>query len=413
MVEKEAGRKKVLSSAMLALIGTILIRGFAGSGINMSASLFLAPVSQELGVGVGTLSIFFSIASVVTMLWLPMAGKIMHKYPIRITVAIAAVLQTLSFASLGLFDNVIFWYIMTIPQTLGAVILVNLLGPIIIHRSFPGKTSIALGIQMAIVWIFAAVLQPAVSFVIENYGWRNGYFLMGLSAFFVIMISALTLIKNIPSNESPPDSEPKTENVIKNTDSSPIRSLSFYMLLVFVIALTGVAVFTQHIPTYGRMLGFSSETIGFAVAFSSVGSAIGAFAIGFISQKIGGLKTCFGIIAVWISATLGFLFCNQSFIIFGVSCFLHGIACSSIAVLTPILTILFYGEDRYEKIYAKVAMGAPIASILLIPLYGFVYDAFHSYVPVLVGLFALLIVSGASIYFGFRKRRSEVSSRAR
>ena len=120
-------KRKLFNSAVLTLIGTILVRGFAGSGINMSASLFLSPVSESLGVGVGVLSIFFSIASLVMLLWLPFAGKLLEKYNVRTVVIIAAIFQCLSFASLGLFSNVAFWYVMTVPQTLGAVILVNLL----------------------------------------------------------------------------------------------------------------------------------------------------------------------------------------------------------------------------------------------------------------------------------------------
>ena len=57
------------------LLGIILIRGFAGGGINMTSGLFLLPVSQEIGVGVGSLSLYLSISSVVLVVSLPLAGK--------------------------------------------------------------------------------------------------------------------------------------------------------------------------------------------------------------------------------------------------------------------------------------------------------------------------------------------------
>lgn len=68
--------EKRQNRALPVLVGIILIRGFASGGINMTASLFLTPVSQGLGVGIGTLSLYFSIMSVVTILWLPYAGKL-------------------------------------------------------------------------------------------------------------------------------------------------------------------------------------------------------------------------------------------------------------------------------------------------------------------------------------------------
>ena len=52
----------------LVLAGIILIRGFAGGGINMTSGLFLAPVAADIGVGIGSLSIYLSITSIVMVL---------------------------------------------------------------------------------------------------------------------------------------------------------------------------------------------------------------------------------------------------------------------------------------------------------------------------------------------------------
>ena len=73
-------------------------------------------------------------------------------------------------------------------------------------------------------------------------------------------------------------------------------------------------------------------------------------------------------------------------------------------VLAPILTLKFFGQCDYEKIYAKVSMGAPLASIILIPVYGFIYDITNDYLPVLIGMLFLLAVSLFSIVFGWKKR---------
>ena len=93
-----------------------------------------------------------------------------------------------------------------------------------------------------------------------------------------------------------------------------------------------------------------------------------------------------------------------SFPVFGLLTFLHGLATSGIMVLAPILTLTFYGKKDYEKIYAKVSMGAPLASILLIPAYGFVYDLTDSYTLVLVGMLGLLLLAAFCIGLGWKKR---------
>lgn len=411
--------KKQFHYAWVVLLGVILIRGLAGGGINMTSGLFLAPVAEDIGVGIGTLSIYFSIISLVTVLFLPTAGKLVNRYDIRIVAVAGAALQTLSVACLSLMDKVYGWYLLAIPQAMGASILASLLGPILINRWFAKHTGLALGIQMAFVSLFGAVFQPMVSSVIADLGWRTAYRFIGLTALFVIVFAALFLIRSYPrdkglqpygadsADKSGQSAQKKDGDGIEIPEGEALRSASFYLLLLFMICITGVGVFTQHIPTYGGMLGHSLQRTGAALALASVGSAIGSIAIGLISDRIGCLKTCYGMIGVGIVTVLGFFISGESFPLFGVFAFLHGLVSSSIMVLAPILTLKFFGQGDYEKIYAKVSMGAPLASIVLLPTYGFVYDMTEEYAAVLAGMVGLLLVAMFSIAAGWRRRCTE------
>lgn len=298
--------KKCQNQALMVLAGIILIRGFASGGVNMTASLYLAPVCRELGVGLGTLSLYFSIMSVVTVLWLPGAGRLINCFPVQVLALAAAAFHSLSFAALGLMDHVAGWYLLCIPQAMGATILISLMGSVLINRWFPHNT--------------------------------------------------------------------------------------------------GTAAFTQHIPNFGILMGYSVSQAGFAMSFISLGSALGSLAIGLVSDRIGSLKTCYGIIGLWVLAVAGFAFSGMNFWYFAAAAFLHGAASSSIAVIAPILTLVFYGKQDYEKIFAKVSMGAPLASILLIPAYGFIYDATGGYGPVLVLMIFLLAAAAAGIFWGWKLR---------
>lgn len=393
--------------AMTVLAGVILVRGFASGGINMTASLFLPSVAGELRVGIGTLSVYFSIMSVVTVLWLPLAGGLINRYPVRLLVPLAAALQALSFAGFGLMRHVAGWYLLCVPQAMGAAILTGLLGPILINRWFPRSTGRVLGLQMACVWLFAAALQPLTSRMIEQRGWRDAYIASGLTAFAVMAAAALLLLRDRPADReaqarNPGDAEPF--HGVQIAEREAVHSASFALLLIFMIAMTGAAVFTQHIPTYGAMLGYSLSQSGLAMALSSVGSAVGSLAIGLVCDRVGGLKTCYGVIALWMLAVAGFLLGGAGFGMFAAASLLHGAASASIAVIAPILTIAFYGKRDYERIYAKVSMGAPLSSILLVPAYGFIYDATGSYAAVLVLMLALLCAAGLGIMLGWRKR---------
>lgn len=406
----------------LVLIGIIIIRGFA-SGINAVAGLFLTPVTQELQVGIGTLSLYFSVMSAVQVVWFSYAGKLLNKYDVRIVSALAAVLQTLTFAAFGFMSHVAGWYVLAIPQAMGSAILVNLIGPILINRWFPDKTGMILGLQSACVGLFGAVLQPVTSSAIADSGWRTAYSTIGVVAFGVIMAAVLLFLKDRPEkyensvsagattqykDEKEVEESKNVQHAKKAEDKGDGegegRTASFFALLLFMLSLTGVAVFVQHIPTYGNLLGYSVTQVGQALSLASIGTAVGALMIGFLADRIGGVKTCYVVIAVWILAVVGFLFGGSHAIVFAVAAFLNGVAVPSVTVISPILTLAFYGRKHYERIYAKVSMGAPLSSIFLVPVYGFIYDATQSYTLVLFILIGLLVLAGGSIAYGWRCR---------
>lgn len=408
-------RNRKLHYAWIILLGVILIRGFAGGGINLTSGLFLSPVSQDIGVGIGTLSLYLSITSIVTVLWLPLAGKFVIKYDIRIIAIIGAILQALSFVAFGFLNSVFGWYVLSIPFAMGSVFLVSLLGPILINRWFAKNQGLIMGIHMAFVGLFGAILQPVTSTIISQRGWRYGYYIIGGVTFIIVIVASLLFLRNKPEdkNLSPFGTDSSSENkVVSNqventaniSEKTAIRSASFYLLVLFMVAITGVGVFMQHIPTYGSLLGYSVKQTGNALAYASIGTAIGSIAIGIISDKIGSIKTSYIMIGIGVLSIFGFFMSSYSFFLFGLSTFLHGLVSSSIMVLAPILTIKFYGQKDYEKIFAKVSMGAPIASVLLIPIYGFIYDATKSYQIVLVGMVCLLIIAALSITIGWKKR---------
>lgn len=398
--------------AWFVLLGVILIRGFAGGGLNTVSALFLSPVAAELGVGIGGLAIYLSITSAVMMFWLPIAGTLINRYDIRLVTLAGALLQAVSFAGFGWMNSVYGWYLLAVPYSMGATILANLLGPILINRWFLKNKGLMLGIQMACVGLFGAVFQPVASSLIAGRGWRAAYGILGSAAFAAILLPGVFLLRSRPRDQgllpyghnAAAGQNDRGSPGVNIREAAALRSASFYLLLLFMIAITGVAVFSQHIPTYGGILGFSLERTGAALALASLGSAIGSIAIGGISDRIGALRTCYGVLSVGLAAILGFLLGGENFPLFALSTFLHGLASSGIMVLAPILTLKFFGQADYEKIYAKVSMGAPLASILLIPAYGFIYDRMGTYDYVLLGMALLLLLALFSIMLGWKRR---------
>lgn len=99
-------KQKKFHYAWIVLIGMAIIMGIARGGINNAGGLFFSPVSEDFGIGIGSLTIYLSISSVITMLFLPLAGRMLAKYEIRGLLIFAIILQAGSFALFGFMNSV-------------------------------------------------------------------------------------------------------------------------------------------------------------------------------------------------------------------------------------------------------------------------------------------------------------------
>lgn len=411
--KKVTGRHP-LHYAWVILLAMCVVRSLSAAGINNTGGLFLAPVSTDLGVGVGNLSIYFSISSVATMLTLPLAGKLLERFGIRAMIIFSAALQTLSFMSLGLMNSVWGWYIMSIPMGVGGAILVNLAGPLLINRWFKDNSGTALGILMACVGVFGAVIQPVAIRFIAGIGWRNTYFLLGAAFAVIILLVAMLLIRNSPQEKglqpyaAGKAVKPKAGHTISASipKARALKSSAFGLLIIFMVAITAFGAFSQHLATYGYSLGYGEAQMSMALSISMLGSTVGAILIGYLSDKLGVFRTTIGILATAAAALACLLFGNAGTVMFTLGGFLLGVAATGIPVLAPLLTRSYFGSGDYESIYAAIMMGPPFATVLLLPLYGFLFDFTGSYLWVLVILGAFLLLGIFCTLWGWRAKNT-------
>ncbi len=405
--------KKKINFAWLVLIGVIIIRGFTFGGLNLALGLSLGPVAADMGVGLGALSIYMSISALAMLIFLPFAGKIAQKYNMQTIVLASIVLQAGSFIGFAFMDSMIGFYILSIPNAIGGTILVNLMGPILVNRWFTKNKGLVMGISVSAVGIIAAILQPMATSMIASQGWRYTFIALGIASLVAVILCAIFLIRTKPltnmaaSANTAKEQKPEVPGV---PYKSAVKTRAFYFLLIFTTCITGLGVFQQHIVNYGVSIGYEIATVGFALSAYSIGNAIGAIVLGILSDKIGAIRTSKIISIVGMLAVAMFFISNMGFVTFAAAAFMQGFTTSAINVLTPLLVIAIFGQKDYIRIFSSMMLSAPIASIILIPLYGFAYDAFGNYTFVLSFLIGLLLVGLISISFtGSKKPKLEPS----
>lgn len=234
--------------------------------LNNTAGLFLSPVSQDLGIGMGTLSLYFSISAVATMIFSPIGGRLMAKYDPRQIIVGAIILQAGSFALFGLMSSVWGWYLLAVPLSSGGTVVGVIIGPVLINQWFQKKNGLALGVLSAAGGLFGAIAQPVVAKLIANSGWQTAYITVGVASMAIVIPVALVLLKRSPeahgvqpfgADEVITGEPAQTQGAKQDGIEVAVarKSVPFYMLVTFFFFVASISNFSMHIPKHLENIG--------------------------------------------------------------------------------------------------------------------------------------------------------------
>lgn len=404
--------------AWWVLIGLSIMVGLGRGGLNNSGGLFLTPVSQELGIGMGRLSLYFSIASIVMMIFLPIAGKLMAKYDIRLILIGAIVFQAGSFAMFGLMNSVWGWYVFSIPMAFGAIFITQMAGPVLVNQWFKKRGGLAIGIMMASSGAIGAIIQPLVGNLINGQGWRSAYIITGLVVIAISVPVILFFIRKPQDKKMLAYGEESIDNGSKETKGNQgnsgvtlavaKKSSAFYALIFFFFLITSFGSFAMHIPSYAMGLGHDIAFAGSLMSGFLIGSVVGSIAFGFLSDKIGAKKTALMAMAAGMLAVVLLLLFAQNTIILVLAVVIFGLVTSSIGTLGPVLTSSLFGHKEYSQIFSNASLGLAAAGIISLPAYGFIFEYTGSYKGALLAILIMLIVAIPCIIIAFKGKKKMI-----
>lgn len=419
-----AKAKKKIHYAWWTLVALCIIVGIGKGALNNSAGLFIPGATSELGISIGNLTIYFSIASIVTMIFLPIGGKILAKYDTRAVLITAMILQAGSFVAFGFSNSVWGWYIFSIPLAVGGVFTTVIAGPVLVNQWFKKKNGMALGLIGASQGLLGALAQPLVGHTIADSGWRTGYISLGLAAIIIVVPTVLFLIRKSPQAVGilpyGAEEEAAAEQTANSTNSDADKGITlavarksgaFYALFLFFLMAVSIASFSIHIPSYIQSLPEHYDAIfaGNAMAGYMIGVLLGALALGYLVDKIGSRNTIYLAMVLAILSVFGLLYGTHSEMMIILSTTLFGFTVSNaVGTLAPALTTSLFGSREYSQIYSTASLGLAIAGIVALPAYGYIFDITKSYTPALYVLIVMLVLNIIFVTYAFMGKKKLV-----
>jgi MFS family permease len=397
------------------LILCFLYMALGYAGILSISSVFIVPVTSELGYSRSSFMLVSTIMMLSSVVFAGIYGRWMEKGKIKQLLILNIIFVFLAYSVFASATRLWQFYLCAILLGSGFSSLSTLPVSILLNQWFGEKVK---GTVMAIAFtgsgIGGLILTPLINSIIELHGWRQGYFTLGL--FFLLVMLPFTMITALVSPEA------KGFQIIGQSESSPLaetrRSLTYQqakrapyfwiVLAALFLMILGSGALISTSTAYFVECGFSASTSAQFSGYMLGMLAIGKLFCGFLCDR-GGVKAgvvgCFGIYGLCF--LLLFFLPNNPILIFPIV-ITFGFGAGAVTIAPPLLVTNLFGEQDYGTILGSLTMSVNISVAVGSFLASTVYDFAHSYTP--YWLFSTIgaIVAAFSIYAAFTiKNRME------
>ena len=238
-------RKNILNYVNAKFFYGWIIVGIANIGIFSSGpgqshtfSVFVKPISQDLELSSASIASAYGLATLIAAFLLPYMGKIIDKYGARVSLIIISIILGISCIFFGAASNFLmltvgFGFLRFFGQ--GSLMLgcANL-----VSQWFDSKRGFAMSLMALGFGMSMAIHPPVSQFLIDQYGWKYAWIILGISTWIIMVPALFILAWNNPENIGlKPDGVKKSN--FKNDEVEAIEGLnltealkenSFYIL---------------------------------------------------------------------------------------------------------------------------------------------------------------------------------------
>ena len=409
------------------IVGVGFLANVASSfALASTMSIFLKPLTADLGVSRGVFSLLRSGEGIIAACIAPLVGTLVDRYGGRWLMVIGTAVVAIGYfllshvASFAQFVGIRLTLV-SLGDSMMGYMVVN----VIIAQWFSRYRGRALAISSMGVG-FAKVCMPVVAAsLILWLGWRQTWLAFGLMTLALLVVPALLIVRRspeamglLPDGASAPVADdfakPKKTAVEAAktgaldatwTRSEAVRTTAFWLLVItFGISSIGVTGLNLHVYSYVTDLGYSAviaATVMSIIASMQLASPLGW---GFLAEKIGArYAATLRFVIQGIGLAVAVLTGNLVGLYVGF--FLYGIGLGGNMVLPDILWADYFGRRSLGRIRG---MGLLISQFLAAsgpPFFGFLFDRTGSY-NVSFAIFGAVLVTSAFLSLLLRPPRA-------
>ena len=370
---------------------------------------FVEPLVAEFGWSFAQVSFAASLRGLEMGIFAPLVGVFTDRFGSRVIMFIGVVIIGLSMILLGQTHSLMTFYAASLLLGLGAGGCTSVVIMTTVAHWFNRRASLALGLA-ASGFGSGGLMVPAIVWMIESYGWRSTFLVLGLAA-WVVGVPLSFVIRSspekygvLPDGEDPGHStgEPATGKERTRITPGPesitlkvaIREGNFwYFNAAEAIRMLVVVSIMIHIMPYLNSIGIPSATAGMATAALAIFNVAGRIGFGYLgdrSDKRHIMAASYGLMALGLIVFTSHIEGFWTLFLFLV---LLGPGIGGGMTMRASLLREYFGTASYGKILGITMGVGSVAGIIGPTLAGWVYDTFYSYSPLWFSYISLTLIA--------------------
>lgn len=385
------------------IVGVGILVNIAGTfAFSSTLSIFLKPITEELGVSRGAFSLIRTFEIGIAALIVPLLGSWIDRHGGRGILVLGVLMEGAGLLLSSQVQN--FWQFVLVRCSLviaGEALLGSLVINVTIAQWFVRKRGRAMGIANLGTGIAKLGIPLVAASLFVLVGWRGTWAVFGIVAPLLVVAPALIFIRRRPEDLGlRPDGEaPLPPHDNRGDDESPgsaaqrrslppeilwrraevLRLPAFWLLVItFGIASIGIAGLNLHIFSYITDIGYSplvAASFMSTIALTQLGSTLiwGALADRFDVRKVSCVQFLIQGTGLIIAVTN-----SRIELVYG-GFFLYGTGLAGSFVLREVIWANFFGRASLGTVRGLSLFFSHLFAASGAPFFGFLHDRMGSY----------------------------------
>ena len=382
------------------IVGVAILVNIAGTfAFSSTLSIFLKPITEELGVSRGAFSLIRTFEIGIAAMIVPLLGSWIDRHGGRGIIVIGVLMEGAGLVLSSVVQT--FWQFVLVRCSLviaGEALLGSLVINVTIAQWFVRKRGRAMGIANLGTGIAKLGIPLIAASLFVLIGWRGTWAVFGIVAPLLVIAPALVFVRRRPedmglrpdgeaprqSYEALPATGPKDQprSLFRETSwsrSEVLRLPVFWLLVVtFGIASIGIAGLNLHIFSYVTDIGYSpliAASFMSTIALTQLGSTLvwGVLADRFDLRKV----SCIQFLIQGVGLVIAIASVDIRLVYLGF--FLYGTGLAGSFVLREVIWANFFGRASLGKIRGLSLFFSHLFAASGAPFFGFLHDRMGSY----------------------------------